>query len=280
MPKCGTLTIEPTQNKIRDVFLDRIVKAKGLSRESELISGILMPTPAAMMAAMELLANGTQGESGIGDLLAVDVGGATTDIYSIADGMPANDQIVYKGLPEPKSKRTVEGDIGMRYSIHGFGQAAGIDRVAALSDLPPERALELVDRLAQFTDTLPDTDELTRLDFALASLAVETAVQRHCGTLEEAYTMMGLAYVQTGKDLRKVRQMVVTGGSLIHTSRTGEIAASGLQNPQKPMNLMPEKAKIWIDRRYILASMGLLAQTRPQMALRLMKKELIDGNKE
>ena len=38
---------------------------------------------------------------------------------------------------------------------------------------------------------------------ALASLAIETAVTRHAGTMEEAYTMMGLTYVQTGKDLRE-----------------------------------------------------------------------------
>ena len=279
MPRFGTLNIEPTQARIREVFLDRIVKAKGLSRASELISGIMMPTPSAMMEAMQLLAEGCEGEKGIGDLVAVDVGGATTDVYSIADGMPRGMQTVYKGLPEPYVKRTVEGDIGMRYSIHGIVQAAGLARVSQLSGLSEQRAAELVDRLAQFTDTLPDTDELARLDFALASLAVETAVTRHAGVMEEAYTMMGLTYVQTGKDLRDVRQIVVTGGSLIHTPRAKEIAAHAMQNPQKPMNLLPQKAKIRVDRRYILAAMGLLSRTAPQTALRIMKKELIsDGS--
>lgn len=279
MPRFGTLNIDPTQKQIREVFLDRIVKAKGLSRASELISGIMMPTPSAMMQAMQLLAEGCEGEKGIGELVAVDVGGATTDVYSIASGMPRGMETVYKGLPEPYVKRTVEGDIGMRYSIHGIVQAAGLGRVAELSGLTEMRAAELVDRLGKYTDTLPDTPELEALDYALASLAVETAVMRHCGTMEEAYTMMGLTYVQSGKDLRDIRQIIVTGGSLIHTKRTASIASHALQSPQRPMNLMPQKADIWIDRRYILAAMGLLSRTAPQTALRIMKKELTrDGD--
>lgn len=281
MPRFGVLNIEPTQKQIREVFLERIVKAKGLSRASELISGIMMPTPSAMMTAMQLLAEGCEGEKGIGELVAVDVGGATTDVYSIASGMPRGMETVYKGLPEPYVKRTVEGDIGMRYSIRGIVQAAGMPRVCELAGLEEKRAEELIDRLAQYTDTLPDTDELERLDYALASLAVETAVTRHAGVMEEAYTMMGLTYVQTGKDLRDVNQIVVTGGSLIHTRRTEEIAAHALQNPQQPMHLLPQKAKIRIDRRYILAAMGLLSRTDPKTALRIMKKELTcDGSTE
>ena len=85
----------------------------------------MMPTPAAVMRAMELLSQGTEGESGLGELVAVDVGGATTDVYSICDGLPTTADTVFKGLPEPFAKRTVEGDIGMRYSIRGIVEAAG-----------------------------------------------------------------------------------------------------------------------------------------------------------
>ena len=87
---------------------------------AELLSDIIMPTPSAVMQAMELLAQGHGDERGIGDLVAVDVGGATTDIYSMADGMPETMNTVYKGIPEPFAKRTVEGDIGMRYSVRGI----------------------------------------------------------------------------------------------------------------------------------------------------------------
>ena len=263
MPKFGTLNIKPAQDKIREIFLKRIVEAKGYTKAQELIDNIAMPTPSAMMQAMQLLAVGCEDAdgnhvSGIGDLVAVDVGGATTDIYSVCDGMPlAGMDPVFKGLPEPYIKRTVEGDIGCR---------------------------ELIDYLGKNTEVIPSGDneaELEALDFALASGAIKTAVTRHAGRLEEFYTMNGLAYMQTGKDLRGIRQIIVTGGSLIHTKRTGKIASAALWDPQDPFSLKPKQADVWVDRSYILAAMGLLSAYYPQTALKIMKKELKkDGYQE
>ncbi len=275
MPKFGVLNIEPTQKQIRDIFLKRIIQAKGLSHAAALLDDIMMPTPSAVLQAMNLLAQGCDGEIGIGDLIAVDVGGATTDVYSIADGMPRQMNTVYKGLPEPFSKRTVEGDIGMRYSIRGIVEAAGIDAVSALSGLAKDRVKELVDYLAVHTDVVPGDDaELEALDYALASLAIETAVSRHAGTIEETYTMMGKTFVQSGKNLTEVKQVIVTGGSLIHTKRTAQIASHALFDPAKPSSLRPMGAEIRVDRSYIIAAMGLLSAHYPQTALRIMKKEL------
>lgn len=275
MPKFGVLQIEPVQKQIREIFLNRIVQAKGLSRAAELLSDIMMPTPSAVLQAMELLANGYGEERGIGPLVAVDVGGATTDVYSIADGMPEHMNTVYKGIPEPYAKRTVEGDIGMRYSLSGIIDAAGIDRICTLSGLTKERVSELAADLKSHTDKVPcGADELENLDFALASCAIDEAVGRHAGTITETYTMMGQTFVQEGKNLTGVKNIVVTGGSLIHTKRTAEIASFALYSGQKPASLRPKKADVWVDRTYILAAMGLLSSYYPEVALRIMKKEL------
>jgi uncharacterized protein (TIGR01319 family) len=275
MPKFGLLNIDEAQKKIREVFLRRIVQAKGLSQASSLLSDIMMPTPSAVLAAMKLLADGTDKIKGIGELVGVDVGGATTDIYSMSSGKPKHQNTVLKGLPEPYAKRTVEGDIGMRYSIRGIADAAGIDRVSELSGLAKKRADELIDYLAEHTDVLPDGDpELEALDYALASLATEIAVSRHAGKIEEAYTMMGLTYVQEGKDLTEVKQIIVTGGSLIRAKRTVDIARHALYSPDQPMSLRPKEADIRIDKQYILAAMGLLSVYYPDAALSIMKKEL------
>ena len=275
MPKFGVLNIEPTQKKIREIFLERIVAAKGLSRASELLSDIMMPTPAAVLKAMELLAGGCNNELGIGELVAVDVGGATTDVYSIADGMPEQMNTVFKGLPEPYAKRTVEGDIGMRYSISGIVDVAGVTKISKLSGLSEDRVRSLVDDLKVNTDRVPNGDEeLEALDFALASSAIDEAVARHAGTISETYTMLGLTYVQEGKNLTGVKNIVVTGGSLIHTKRTDEIAACALFSPERPQSLRPKQVTVWVDRTYILAAMGLLSSYYPEAALRIMKKEL------
>ena len=282
MPKFGTLNIVPAQKEIRELFLRRIIEAKGLSKASELISGIMMPTPSAVLKAMTLLADGTDGEPGIGELIAIDVGGATTDVYSIASGMPTRSDTVFKGLPEPYAKRTVEGDIGMRYSLHGICEAAGMAKISQLSGLSVNRCEELADFLSKNTDIVPNGNpELEAFDFALASAAVETAVTRHAGTMEEAYTLMGLTFVQSGKDLTEAKRIVVTGGSLIHTGRTAEIAAHALYNPANPNSLKPKTADILVDRKYILSAMGLLSEHYPKAALRIMKKELENyGNQQ
>lgn len=276
MPRLGELNVLPAQKQIREIFLKRIVQGKGLSEAADLVSGIIMPTPSAMLAAMELLSEGWEDHPGIGELVAVDLGGATTDVYSIADGNPANIGTVMKGLKEPYSKRSVEGDIGMRYSVHGILEAAGDRKLSLLSGINRKRVAELVDFLGSHTDYIPDNEEMEKMDFALACGAVETAVSRHAGTLEQVYTPTGLTFLQSGKDLRSVKYVVATGGALIHAKNVREIAGKALYAPQTPESLRPENAKILIDDKYILAAMGLLSQYYPLAALEIMKKEIAD----
>jgi uncharacterized protein (TIGR01319 family) len=275
LPELGKLNIEPSQKQIRELFLRRIIQAKGLSKASQLISGIMMPTPGAVLEAMKLLADGTKLEPGLGELVCVDLGGATTDVYSVAKGSPTHASTVLKGLPEPYAKRTVEGDIGMRYSIRGILDAEGIERITQLSGLSEDKALELSDYLSANTNVLPDTPEIVSLDFALAAVAVETAVSRHSGTLESVYTQLGEAFMQVGKDLRPVEKIIATGGALIHSGKGREIVSRALYNPAQPMSLRPKDAKILVDKRYIMAAMGLLGAHYPETALRIMKKELM-----
>lgn len=269
MPKLGELNIEPVQKKIREIFLAKIVSAKGLDKADELIDGIMMPTPAAVLSAMEILS----GE--IGDLIGVDVGGATTDVYSMADGLPQRTNTVIKGLPEPFAKRTVEGDIGMRYSAIGVAEAAGTTALEKITGLDGDRVWELLEYISSDTAALPDNEELEALDYGLASLAVKVGMARHAGTAEKVYTPLGEAFMQQGKDLTRVDKIVVTGGSLIHNKRVKDIAANALYDMAEPVSLRPTEAEILVDEKYILSAMGLLGQYEPEKALRIMRKELV-----
>ena len=188
---------------------------------------------------------------------------------------------VIKGLQEPYTKRTVEGDIGMRYSVRGIMEAAGDRKLAKIAGLARNKVNELVDYLEHHTDYIPDSEEMEKMDYALACAAVETAVARHAGSLEQVYTPSGLTFVQSGKDLRRVKYVVVTGGALIHAKHTEEIAKYALFDESNPASLRPENAEILVDRKYILAAMGLLSKQYPQAALEIMKKEIAYyGHKE
>ena len=114
--------IQPTEHRaareeIKKLFIERIVQAKGLSRAQALAANEIIPTPLAVMNGCELLSKGTGNTEGIGDLMAIDIGGATTDVYSMSHGHPTLSNVLVKGLPEPYAKRSVEGDLGMRYSL-------------------------------------------------------------------------------------------------------------------------------------------------------------------
>ena len=151
-----------------------------------------------------------------------------------------------------------------------------MDKISKLSGLSEEKATNLIEELKNNTERVPKDGEteLENLDFALASSAIEEAVSRHAGTISETYTLLGKTFVQEGKNLTNVKQIVVTGGSLIHTKRTEQIASFALFSNENPASLRPRKADVWVDRTYILAAMGLLSSYYPKTALRIMKKEL------
>jgi uncharacterized protein (TIGR01319 family) len=274
MPRLNEINTEPVQEEIRRIFLERIVHAKGLSRERELISGILMPTPAAVKQALELLSRGTEKQAGLGELAAADLGGATTDVYSLAGGLPVNGDTVLKGISEPFSKRTVEGDIGMRYGACGVREAVGAGRLAGLSGCTVPEIEAWLELLGAHPEKMPETAGEEAMDFALAAGALETAFIRHAGTLEEVYTPTGPAYMQSGKDLTGVSHLVLTGGALIHNKRIEELAQFTRFDKSRPFSLRPEKTDIYVDTSYIIAAAGLLAEAWPDISFSILKKEM------
>ncbi|MGL4607277.1 MAG: methylaspartate mutase accessory protein GlmL [Eubacteriaceae bacterium] len=280
MPKFGKLNILPTQELIRKIFLNKIVYGKGLGKIKSLASSDIMPTPAAMLEAMKLLGDGIGNNPGIGELVGIDLGGATTDVYSIAKGSPSQVKTVYKGLEEPYAKRSVEGDIGMRYSIRGIVEVAGIKRIAEVAGGSEEKTEEGICFLEAHKNYTPDCDLYQNLDKALASLAVEIAVKRHAGKIEEVYTPVGETYLQTGKDLRGVTNVIGTGGALIHSKDPTEIVKHGFYDPKDPESLRPTHGEIWIDKKYILAAMGLLSLKYPEAALEIMKREIVNSGNQ
>jgi hypothetical protein len=238
MPVLNKLNILPAQAVIRKIFLEKIISGKGLSQEKGLI----------------------------------DLGGATTDIYSIAKGLPNNASTVLHGLREPYAKRTVEGDIGMRYSAKGIIEAAGMEEVARISGLSETTISEFLARIEEDKSIIPQTKEEIAMDYALAALAVRTGLTRHAGVLEQVYTPVGPAYQQVGKDLTEVSSIIVTGGALIHSPDYQEIVREAVNVPDEQI-LIPRKAEVTKDKQYILSAMGLLATYHQDTALKILINE-------
>lgn len=276
MPEVGELNVAPTQAAIRDVFLRRIIVAKGLDKAQETF-GIVMPTPSAVLRAATLLAQGAPGEPGLGDLVVIDVGGATTDVHSIGEGRPTKPGVVWRGLPEPLAKRTVEGDLGIRYNAPTILEMAGRNRLSAIlgHGAPGADWESIVQRLCANVDHVPQDPQGMMVDEALARAAVEIAVDRHVGSLTSVYTPFGEMLLQRGKDLTAVGHLVGTGGIFAYSDVPRRVLEGALFDSRHPTSLRPVRPEMHVDRRYIMAAVGLLAEKEPAIALRVLKKNLV-----
>ncbi len=266
LPELGRLDIEPARAAIRRVFMDRIVHAKGIDKAAARFDAVLMPTPAAVLAGARLLAEGAAGKPGLGDLLVVDVGGATTDVHSVAKG-DAAEGVVQQGLAEPYLKRTVEGDLGMRHNAGTIVEAAGADVIAARAGIDAAAVDAQLALIAEDVERIPASDSERAFDEALAFAAVRIAVARHAGSTRIVQTVHGPVVVQTGKDLSRLATVIGTGGPLAHGTAPASILEAALADPADPTSLRPRSPRLMIDADYLLYAAGLLAEVAPEAAL-------------
>jgi len=282
LPAVDRVEVEPAQELIREIFIEHITKAKGLDKAKALFNRDIIPTPMASLQASALLADGAGRERGIGSLLVVEVGGATTNIHSVVEPSPVTVQTVVRGLPESRVTRTVEGDMGIRYNARAIYDFAGRDRLTELVlELDPSIQPEQVDPesyiggLSGCVGHVPQNGVEALLDVALAKSSVGIAVERHAGYIRTEYTAMGEVTLQYGKNLLGVENVIGTGGVFKYGERPEAVLASALYSEKTPWSLKPKSPKAFIDSEYLLYAAGLLSQEYPEIALRIAKKHLV-----
>ena len=267
MPRFGELNIMPAKTAIRDLFIERIISAKGLDDAQALLSSEIIPTPLAVFEACELL-------SVRGSLTAVDVGGATTDVYSMTDGTPTRPNVIEKGLKEPFAKRSVEGDLGVRYSVPSLVSEAGLAAVAQNAGLLEAEISAWLDTVSRDASVVAVPGSAgARIDEELAAFCVEISVARHSGRMESVYTHLGEMLIQTGKDLGDVEILIGTGGSIINSPNALTILTRALASAEDPFTLKPRDPRIIIDTGNILTAMGLLSRVDKDAALAIMSRQ-------
>ena len=269
MPAFGKLNINPAKSAIRDLFIANIITAKGLDKIAAKMDMEIIPTPLAVYEACELLADGTGDISGLGALMAYDLGGATSDVYSMADGSPKNTNTFVSGIKEPHAKRTVEGDVGMRYSQQAlFDLIAEQDPSFATPDV-----LKWLEICKADPGVMPlgEYAQYSEIDAQFARYAIEISAKRHCGTTEAVFTPNGEMASQEGKDLTEVGVIIGSGGAVINAQDPKKILEGAIYSPADLNSLKPLNAKILLDKENALAAMGLLSRKRPDIALKIMK---------
>jgi len=284
LPELNILNVDPCRRTIRELFMQNIIRAKGWHKAEALIDRVLMPTPAAVLTAAELLACGpgrrcsSCGDhgAGLGEIMVVDVGGATTDIHSIGNGSTDCEGVIHKGLPEPHAKRTVEGDLGVRFGAHSILTDASAQAIlkAHLPGNPQDPDVKrYLESVVNHPRHLPASRKDKMIDTALARAATELAVNRHVGFRKEIYSPTGRRVLQYGKDLRGVRFVIGTGGPIVNSPRPRTIL-EGAASADDEQLLKPVSPAFLLDTHYIMAAMGLLAQIDPLSAFNVLKGNL------
>jgi len=266
VPRIGVLAPEGARTAIRELFLSHVIGGKHLSSRADFVAMVQGATPDVVLTGVELLAEVA------GDTVVVDVGGATTDVHSVVEldralrdgsslaSSEAGPDLDREVVATTRVTRTVEGDLGMRWSAVTTAEAAGRDDLTAA-------AVRRRDDVGFVPTDLPEQD----LDEELARAAVGLALRRHAGRSKVVVSPEGRVIERSGKDLREVDLLVGSGGVLRH-GRPGvaERVLAGSVGEVEGGWQLPVRARVTVDQQYVLAAAGLLVSQHPEAARRLV----------
>lgn len=263
-PKIDQLNVEPCRKVIQEAFEDNITHAPGMEHVRDMVNGPIIPTPGAVMEATKLLYDC------LGEVMTIDVGGATTDVHAVSEDSDAVARVLV--APEPKAKRTVEGDLGLYVNRYKVIESIGEEKLRKEC----EETLHIdLDKTLETYVAIPKNEDEFKLVERLGEEATLRAVERHAGTIRYVYGPSGRMTLAEGKDLTQIKYIVGTGGALTRLPSRVEIMKKIAQDNETGMKLYPsDAAKILVDNDYIMASLGVLSKTHRQGAIRLLSNSL------
>jgi uncharacterized protein (TIGR01319 family) len=271
VPQIGVLEPSSARAAIREMFLAHVIGGKHLSSRADFTAMVRGATPDVVLTAVELLASGTPDRPGVGDVVVVDVGGATTDVYSVLELDPEEASLAREVVAATAVTRTVEGDLGMRWSAVSTVEAAVEAGLTETADIALMTAAQ--HRRAD-PGLVAATEDEREADLQIASAAVGLAVRRHAGRQQVVWSPDGRLLERSGKDLREVDLLVGSGGVLRHAGRVdaGRVLRAATGDRVGGGWLVPRAPRLVIDRDYVLAAAGLAAPPPPPAAVRMVAR--------
>jgi|tagenome__1003787_1003787.scaffolds.fasta_scaffold20914572_2 uncharacterized protein (TIGR01319 family) len=240
LPDIGRLAPESARAAIRAVFLEHVIGGDRLSTDPRLRSWVRAVTPDAVLEGVTVLAR-VLAPAGV-SVVVLDVGGATTDVYSVPDPDAEQATLGREAVGVPWRRRTVEGDLGVSWSVDALRTAA------AAEGLP-----------------VPGNDPL-----ALAEAAATVALRRHLRA--EA------GYGASGASARSAGLVVLSGGVFRHAEPEAvDQVVARVAGDAGGAGSVLNGTPVIVDRRYVLAAVGLLAAEHPGAAVALAA-DLLQGS--
>lgn len=277
LPQIDNPAPEKAREKIREIFLERIIECKGIGSISSLVGHDPYPTP---YSVFELIKAIPLFKPDWNSFCLIDMGGATTDFYSYHQEANAAD-IIYKGIQEPNAKRTVEGDLGMRVNAKA-AFSSGKDYLQ--HRYSPEQLLRFAayaKKINAHTDFIPQTSEEIEFDYELATICIGLAGTRHCGIRKRIFTAQGECFLQQGKDLTSVTKIIGSGGFLakFHNFKIDAPLFNKFQNQNSAeIKLLPKNTEYYIDTAYTIPLLANLVHAYPRESVNSAINSLTNAN--
>lgn len=282
MPTIHQLKVDKARETIHKEFIKQITKSQGLGKlQEEITNDRIIPTPGAVLMASELLAKGTHLEKGIGELIVVDLGGATTDIHSV---IPSYEELGDEEIglivsnEKQTSYRTVEGNLGMRLSVMAMLDLVNLQSIFSKKGIGQDMLEEFqayCNKIDGSPEHIAENSREYMFDSLIAEIAVEIALKRHAGYIAVEYDPItgitpGMAI---GRDLRNVNTIVCVGGIFANRSPEENIKIIKNAIKDKGSSLLPENPTIIIDKNYLLFTGGIISQIDEEYAFQVLKKQ-------
>lgn len=260
LPRIGVLAPASARAAVRELFLRHVIGGKHLSDRPEFLQMVQGATPDVVLTGLEALAEAAELPHGVA---VVDVGGATTDVHSVVRLDAETGELGREVVAVTPVTRTVEADLGMRWSAVTTAQAA-IDAGLPVSEAAARHRVDDPGFLPQTPDELREEEEIARA-------AVALAVRRHVGRARVVLSPEGRVIERTGKDLREIDLMIGAGGVFRHHMGPGRDLLAEAVGPSAEGWQQPETPALAVDASHALAALGLLARAKPETARALAR---------
>ena len=262
-PKPETENLKPARDAIHELFMEHVMAhAPGYKKLMTWTAQPIMPTPGAVGLIIEKIAK----REGI-TVTGVDIGGATTDVFSVFQGV---------------FNRTVSANLGMSYSVSNVMAEAGLPNILRWVSFPVDE-VQLRNRIKNKMirpTTIPDTLEELVIEQAIAREALRLAFQQHKALA------VGLKGVQQERTISDVFEQDESGATLVNLADLNLLVGSGGVLSHAPRRVqaafmmidafLPEfVTELAVDSIFMMPQLGVLATVHEQAATQVFDRDCL-----
>ena len=262
-PELEVENLAPSRDKIHDLFMEHVMaQAPGYKKLIDLTDAPIMPTPGAVGEIIKKIS-----EKDKINVVGVDIGGATTDVFSVFDG---------------EFNRTVSANLGMSYSVCNVLTEAQFDSVVRWLPFSIDEK-ELTNRISNKMirpTTVPQTIEDLKIEQAIAREALRLSFIQHKSF---AVTLQG---VQKQRTISDAFEQGMSGETIVNMMSLDLLVGSGGVLSHAPSrnqafrmlidSFLPEGVTgIAVDSIFMMPQLGVLSTVHEDAAVQVFNKDCL-----